>query len=124
MAGSKESNYSGKTTTFVENDSIQITTIFPPKLSDPGSFSIPCVVTKVEIKRGLCDLGASVSIMPYSLFHKRHQGASLVASFSLQLANGSVTQLIGRLEDVHVNIGDSWVLEDFIVVNMPETDDA
>ena len=72
MADSKESNYGGKTVTFVENDSIQIRTIFRPKLPDPGSFSIPCVVGKVEIERGLCDLGASVIIMPYSLFHNLH----------------------------------------------------
>ena len=73
MADSKESNYGGKTVTFVENDSIQIPIIFSPKLSDPGSFSILCIIGKVEIKRGLCDLSASVSIMPYSLFHKLHQ---------------------------------------------------
>jgi len=72
MAGSKESNYGGKIATFVENDSIQIPTIFPPKLPDPSSFSIPCVVRKIEIERRLCDSGASVSIMPYSLFHKLH----------------------------------------------------
>jgi len=72
MAGSKESNYGGKTVTFVENDSIQISTIFPFKLPNPSSFSISCIVGKVEIERGLCDLGASVSIMPYSLFHKLH----------------------------------------------------
>jgi len=34
MAGSNESNYSGKTATFVDNDSIQIPIIFPPKLPD------------------------------------------------------------------------------------------
>jgi len=62
--------------------------------------------------------------MPYSLFHKLYRGPLLAASFSLQLAYGSVTQPIGRLEDVSVNIGDIWVLEDFIVVNMPETDDT
>jgi len=28
------------------------------------------------------------------------------------------------LDDIPVNIDDIWVLEDFIVVNMPETDDA
>jgi len=72
MDGSKESNYSGKTTTFVANDSIQIPTIFSPKLPDPCSFSIPCVVGKVEIKRGLCYLGVNVSIMAYSLFDKLH----------------------------------------------------
>jgi len=44
MVGSKESNYGGNTATFVENDSIQIPTIFPPKPPNIGSFSIPCVV--------------------------------------------------------------------------------
>ena len=72
MAGSKESNYGDKTTTFVENDSIKISTVFLPKLADLGSFSTPCIVGKVEIEKGLCDLGASVSIMPYSLFHELH----------------------------------------------------
>jgi len=124
MAGSKESNYGGKTALFIGNDSIQIPTIFPPHISDPGSFSIPCVIGKVEIERGLCDLGVSVSIMPYSLFHNLHRGPLLSAPFSLQLAYGFVTQPIGRLEDVPVNIGDIWVLEDFIIVDMPKTDDA
>jgi len=35
-----------------------------------------------------------------------------------------VTQPIGKLEDVPVNIGDIWVLDNFIVVDMPETDDT
>jgi len=83
IAGSKEKNYGGKTTTFIENDSIQIPTIFPPKLPHPGSFSISDIVGKVKIEKGLCDLGASVSIMPYSLFHKMHQGPLLAAPFSL-----------------------------------------
>ena len=42
MARSKERNNGGKTTTFKENDTIEIPTIFLPKLPDPGSFSIPC----------------------------------------------------------------------------------
>jgi len=89
-----------------------------------SSFSIPCVVGNVEIKIGLCDLGASISIIPYSLFHKPHRGLLLAASFSLQLVDCSVTQPIGGLEDGPVNIGDIWVLEDFIVVYMPEIDNA
>jgi len=77
MAGSKE------TATFVEDDSIEIPTIFPPKLPDLGSFSIPCIVGKVGIERGLCDLGASAGIMPYSLFYRLHRGPLLAAPFSL-----------------------------------------
>ena len=78
----------------------------------------------VEIERGLCDLGASVSIIPYSLFHKLHLGPLLVTPFSLQLADSSVMQPIGKMDNVPVDIGDIWVLDDFIIVDMPETDDA
>jgi len=62
--------------------------------------------------------------MPYSLFHKLHLGPLLVAPFSLQLADGYVTQPIGKLDNVLVNIGDIWAFEDFIIVDMHETDDA
>jgi len=37
----------------------------PAKLKDPDSFSIPCMIGNVSIDRGLCDLGSSVSLMPY-----------------------------------------------------------
>jgi len=81
MDGSKESNFGGKTATFIDNDSIEIPTIFPLKLLDPGSFSIPCIMGKLGINRGVCDLGASVSIMLYSLFHKLHRGSLLASLF-------------------------------------------
>ena len=72
MVGNKERNDGGKAATFIENETVEILTTFPPKLPNLGSFSIPCIVRKVEIKKALCDLGASVSLMPYSLFHKLH----------------------------------------------------
>ena len=62
--------------------------------------------------------------MPYSLFHKLYRGPLLAAPFSLPLADGSMMQPIYKLEYVPVNIEDIRVLEDFIVVDMPETDDA
>ncbi|XP_031104906.1 uncharacterized protein LOC116009868 [Ipomoea triloba] len=39
----------------------------PPKLKDPGSFAIPCIIGGFVVGGALCDLGASVSLMPYSL---------------------------------------------------------
>jgi len=42
----------------------------PPKLKDPGSFSIPCVIGSETIDKALCDLGASVSLLPLSLFKR------------------------------------------------------
>ena len=40
----------------------------PPKLKDPGNFSIPCTVGRLRIDRALYDLGVSVSLMPYVIF--------------------------------------------------------
>jgi len=84
-----EKNNGNKAMTFIENESSEIPICFPPKLPDQGSFSIPCVVGKVKIERALCDLGASVSLMPYSLFRKLHLRPLQPAPFSLQLADGS-----------------------------------
>ena len=39
----------------------------PPKLTDPESFSIPCVIGSETIKKATCDLGENVSLMPLSL---------------------------------------------------------
>jgi len=58
------------TVSLTEECSTIIQNKLPPKLSDPGSFSIPCSVGDVAISRALCDLGASVSLMPYSICKK------------------------------------------------------
>ncbi|GJR07779.1 putative nucleotidyltransferase, ribonuclease H [Tanacetum coccineum] len=40
----------------------------PLKEKDPGSFTIPCVLGKIGIDKALADLGASISLMLYSMF--------------------------------------------------------
>ncbi|XP_062100435.1 uncharacterized protein LOC133806336 [Humulus lupulus] len=42
----------------------------PQKLQDLGSFTIPCTIGKFECKHALCDLGASINLMPLSVFRK------------------------------------------------------
>ena len=42
----------------------------PPKLKDPGSFTIPCTIGGHHFEKSLCDLGASVNLMPRSVFNK------------------------------------------------------
>ncbi|XP_021727181.1 uncharacterized protein LOC110694315 [Chenopodium quinoa] len=46
----------------------------PKKLGDPGSYSIPVKLGDIEINRALCDLGASVSLMPLSICKKLQMG--------------------------------------------------
>jgi len=83
MGRSKERNNGGKTVAFEENNTVEFPAIFPSKLPDPSSFSIPYIVGKVKVETALCDLGEIVSTMPYSLFHKLHLGPLLAAPFSL-----------------------------------------
>ncbi|KAL5577772.1 hypothetical protein UlMin_019471 [Ulmus minor] len=42
----------------------------PPKLKDPGSFTIPCTIGDFNFDKVLCDLGASINLMPLSIFKK------------------------------------------------------
>ncbi|XP_028964974.2 uncharacterized protein [Malus domestica] len=46
----------------------------PPKLKDAGSFTIPCVIRGKEFGRALCDLGASINLMPYSVYESLNLG--------------------------------------------------
>jgi hypothetical protein len=42
----------------------------PQKLKDPGSSKIPCEISGVPVGRALCDLGASINLMPLSILKK------------------------------------------------------
>ncbi|XP_057991666.1 uncharacterized protein LOC131173377 [Hevea brasiliensis] len=67
----------------------------PPKLKDPGSFSIPCHIRETSIERALCDLGASVSLMPLSICEKLKVGDLKPTTISLQLADRSIKYPVG-----------------------------
>ena len=56
-----------ETINLTEECSVIIQNKLPPKLKDPGSFSIPCVIGFETIEKSMCDLGASVSLMSLSL---------------------------------------------------------
>ncbi|CAN6684729.1 unnamed protein product [Malus baccata var. baccata] len=52
----------------------QVPKKLPPKLKDAGSFTIPCVIGGKEFGRALCDLGASINLMPYSVYESLNLG--------------------------------------------------
>ncbi|XP_020254057.1 uncharacterized protein LOC109831129 [Asparagus officinalis] len=76
-----------------------------PKLKDPGSFSITCVIGNASINRALCELGTSVSLMPMSICKKLGIGNLKPTMISLQLADRLVKYPIGILEDVPIQVG-------------------
>ncbi|XP_063949969.1 uncharacterized protein LOC135152794 [Daucus carota subsp. sativus] len=92
----------------------------PPKLKDPGSFSLPCTIGKVGVKRALCDLGASVSLMPYSIYKRLGLGELKKTRISLQLADRTIKYPLGVLEDVLVNVDKFVIPCDFVILEMNE----
>ncbi|XP_021749475.1 uncharacterized protein LOC110715213 [Chenopodium quinoa] len=79
-----------ETINLTENCSAIIMNKMPPKLKDPGNFSIPCAINKMQIDNALCDLGASVSIIPYSVYQILELGELLPSNITLQLADRSI----------------------------------
>jgi hypothetical protein len=70
----------------------------PPKLRDPGSFAIPCMIGSETIDK--CDLGASVSLLPLSLFKRIGIGELKPTKLVLKLADRSTIKLVGFVEDI------------------------
>ncbi|XP_010681877.2 uncharacterized protein LOC104896782 [Beta vulgaris subsp. vulgaris] len=79
----------------------------PEKLRDPGSYSIPIKLGDIAIKNALCDLRASVNIMPLSICEQLNMGELKPTRISLQLADRTVKFPLGILEDVPLRVGKS-----------------
>ncbi|KAL5582791.1 hypothetical protein UlMin_015233 [Ulmus minor] len=95
----------------------------PPKLKDPGSFSIPCTIGENFQTKALCDLGASINLMPLSIFRKLGLEEPTPTMVSLVMADRSIKHPRGIVEDVLVKVGRLIFLVDFIILDMKEDKD-
>ncbi|XP_074570606.1 uncharacterized protein LOC141827291 [Curcuma longa] len=92
----------------------------PPKLKDPGSFTLPCRISKMTISRAFCDLGASVNIIPYTTSIKYGYTDLKLTTMVIQLADYSCRHPMGIVEDVPVEVGGFTILTDFVVFDIEE----
>ncbi|XP_068317146.1 uncharacterized protein [Pyrus communis] len=92
----------------------------PPKLQDPGSFTIPCVIGDFKFNKAFLDLGSSVNLMPFSIYAQLGIGELRRTSISLQLADQSVTSPKGLVEDVLIKVDQFILPADFLVLDMKE----
>jgi len=95
-----------------------------PRLRDPGSFSIPCVIGSETIDKAMCDLGASVSLLPLSLFKRMRIGELKPTEMSLKLADHSTIQPVGFVEAIPVKIEGIYIPADFMVFDNEEDPDV
>ena len=92
----------------------------PAKMKDRGSFTIPCSIGKYEFKKALCDSGAIINLMPLSVMQRLNLGELTPTAITLQMADRSMAQLEGILEDVLVKVGKFIFLVDFVIMQMEE----
>ncbi|KAK1666112.1 hypothetical protein QYE76_054271 [Lolium multiflorum] len=95
----------------------------PKKLGDPGIPTIPCSIKNNYVRTALCDLGAGVSVMPFSLYKRLDLDKLIPTDISLQMADKSTAIPVGLCENVPVQVTQHClILTDFVVLEMPEDD--
>nr|XP_043619711.1 uncharacterized protein LOC122591509 [Erigeron canadensis] len=83
-------NLAGVTTTVLEDVcSVAVTGKLPEKRRDPGSFTIPCTIGNLSVKRALNDSGASINLMPSSIYSKLNLGEPKPIKMKIHLADKS-----------------------------------
>src|SRR6266536_263583 len=87
----------------------------PKELGDPGIPTIPCSIKRNYVKTALYDLGAGVSVMPFSLNQRIELNKLTRTEISLQMVDKSTTIPIGICEDVHVIAANVTILTDFVI---------
>ena len=100
-----------------EHVSALIQSKYPVKYKDPGSPTIPVNIGGKCINKALLDLGASVNLMPFSVYMQLGLGELKPTSITLSLADRSVKIPKGIVEDVLVKIDKFYYPIDFVVLD-------
>ncbi|KAK8640311.1 hypothetical protein V6N13_008068 [Hibiscus sabdariffa] len=89
----------------------------PANKTDPGSFTIPCSIGNNYSCKALCDPGASINLMPKSVFKKLGIGEAKPTTVMLQLADRSYVQPEGKIEDLIVRVDKFIFHADFLILD-------
>nr|GEU67996.1 hypothetical protein [Tanacetum cinerariifolium] len=93
---------------------------FSSKERDIRIFTIPCDIGHLHINNGLADLGASISLMPYTMYEKVVLGEPKPTRMSLECKDRSIKYPRGIIENVLLKV-DKFILPiDFVILDMPE----
>ncbi|XP_019256419.1 PREDICTED: uncharacterized protein LOC109234825 [Nicotiana attenuata] len=94
-----------------------VTTPMAQKVSDPGCFTIPYTIGSYAFAKALCDLGASINLMPLAINTKLGISRARPTSMLLQLAHRMVKRPTRILDDVLVQVGKFGFLANFVILD-------
>jgi len=118
ILGNKRSLPKSEMVKLTEECSAAILNPQPKKKRDPGCPTISCSIGDLEFNNALCDLGASVSVMPKVIFDKLKYLSLVSTPMCLQLADQSVRYPAGVAENVPVRVRNGFIPVDFVVLDM------
>nr|GEX09201.1 reverse transcriptase domain-containing protein [Tanacetum cinerariifolium] len=101
-----------------ENCAVVVLKKLLEKLGDPGRFLIPCDFSEFDNCLALADLGASINLMPLSIWNKLRLPTLNDTKMVLELADRTISKPTGVAENVFVKVGgidsESKEIEDFL----------
>nr|GEZ46198.1 reverse transcriptase domain-containing protein [Tanacetum cinerariifolium] len=104
-------------TSLNENCSAVVLKKLPEKLGDPGRFLIPCDFLEFDNCLALADLGASINLMPLSIWKKLKLPTLNDTKMVLELADRTISKPTGVAENVFVKVGKFYFSTDFVVLD-------
>ena len=85
-----------------------------------GVFQSLCTIVNLHIDRALCDLGASINMMSYSIYKKLELQEPQPTNISLLLADTTLTYSWGIVENLLVKVGKFIFPIYFLIMDMNE----
>ena len=89
----------------------------PVKYKDPGCPTISINIGGISVEKALLDLGASVNLLPYSMYKQLGLGELKPTSITLSLADRSIKILKGTIENVLIQVDRFYYPVDFVVLD-------
>nr|GFB67132.1 hypothetical protein [Tanacetum cinerariifolium] len=87
------------------------------KLGDPGRFLIPCDFSEFDNCLALADLGASINLMPLSIWKKLRLPTLNDTKMVLELADRTISKPTGVAENVFMKVRNLYFPVDFVVLD-------
>nr|GEW08149.1 DNA-directed DNA polymerase [Tanacetum cinerariifolium] len=117
LIGNKEKLSEMARTLMNEHYSAVILNKLPRKLGDLGKFLIPCEFPGMDECLALADLGASINLMPLSVWEALLLPGLSLTCMTLELVDRSISKRIGIAKDVSVKVGVFYFPAHFVVVD-------
>ncbi|XP_050889030.1 uncharacterized protein LOC127094211 [Lathyrus oleraceus] len=96
----------------------------PNKKKDPGAVTIPCTIKDKTFKKVLINFGASVSLMPLSIYQRLGIGSVSDTRINMKFAYESIKNASGIAKYILVTIERFSFPIDFLIIDIPEDEET